>query len=379
MRRLLAGLLAVAGLCLVIPIPASATIVGHLDADAVAALPQSVMDGIGDQRWLFTHASVGANMIEGMQALHSENPGRYQLVFATAGDWSQVYPPPPVTIPGTVYDGARGNPGWAAKFQIFDDAVRDLGWRSPTVDIAMDKLCYIDTDANVNVYLATIVALENDFPATRFVYMTMPLQSGENMNWANILATNYNNAVRSHCAGSNRTLLDIADIESHDPSGNHATFLYDGRTYERMYIGYTTDGGHLNSLGCRRVALGWYAAAGAIFTAGASSPDMVGSSVTGIRSIAPNPTRDAVAIRFVIESAGAVDLSMYDAHGRLVGSLVEKALDAGEHVIWVNAADGEAIGATVGDRPGRDLPAGIYFLRLQTAGTKSTRRLVLIR
>jgi len=147
-------------------IPAGAVIIGHADVDGVPSLPLSVMDAVGEQRWLFTHASVGANMLDGMQALGTEDPLRYQFDFQVAGDWSQVYPPPSPTVPGTIYDGARGNPGWAAKFAMFDAAVRDLGWRYPVVDAAMDKLCYIDPEADVSVYLSMMTALEADVEVT---------------------------------------------------------------------------------------------------------------------------------------------------------------------------------------------------------------------
>ncbi|HLP77663.1 MAG TPA: LamG-like jellyroll fold domain-containing protein, partial [Candidatus Paceibacterota bacterium] len=225
------------------------------------------MDSIGRQKWLFTHASVGGNMIEGMQTLHSANASRYQLGTATAGDGSNVYPPPASTVPGTIYDAARGNPGWTAKFTMFDNAVRTLGWRSPKTDIAMDKLCYIDQDANPTNYIAMMTTLETDFPGTVFVYATMPLESSANS--ANILRAGYNNFVRAHCQLNNRVLFDIADIESHDLSGNPVTFTNATKVYERMFSGYTSDGGHLNALGEQRVALGWYATAAAIASASA--------------------------------------------------------------------------------------------------------------
>ncbi len=46
--------------------PAAAQIVDHTAVDGVTSLPRAVMNGIGQQRWLFTHASVGSNM-EGVQ------------------------------------------------------------------------------------------------------------------------------------------------------------------------------------------------------------------------------------------------------------------------------------------------------------------------
>jgi hypothetical protein len=42
-----------------------------------------------------------------------------------------VSPPPASTVPGTIYDAPRGNPGWQAKFTMFDEAVRTQGWHDP--------------------------------------------------------------------------------------------------------------------------------------------------------------------------------------------------------------------------------------------------------
>jgi hypothetical protein len=242
--------------------PTAAAIITHTNVDQVAALPQATMDAIGQQRWLFTHASVGGNMIEGMESLHAATPDRYQLVTATAGTGSTVSAPPASTVPGTIYDAPRGNPGWTAKFTMFDNAVRTLGWHAPKIGIAMDKLCYIDESANPTNYVAMMTALEADYPETVFVYTTMPLTSDAGSD--NILRAGYNNYVRACCQTNNRVLFDIADIESHDPSGTAITFTNTGTVYQRLYSGYTSDGGHLNTLGEQRVALGWYAVAAAL-------------------------------------------------------------------------------------------------------------------
>lgn len=242
------------------------TIIGHVEASATPTLPMATMNAIGQQKWLFTHASVGGNMIDGMQALHDSDASRYPLVMETSGDWNSIFDPPATTAPGTIYDAPRGNPGWETKFAMFDQAVRTQGWHAPKIGIAMDKLCFIDQDANPTNYITSMTALERDHPGTVFVYTTMPLESGPDADWSNILRTDYNNAVRSHCQSGNHVLFDIADIESHDPSGNPVTFTNEGRIYQRMYAGYTDDGGHLDATGQQRVALGWYATAAALVT-----------------------------------------------------------------------------------------------------------------
>lgn len=349
--------------------PALATIVGHESIDGVGSLPQTVMDAVGQQTWLFAHASVGANIVGGMTTLRGGDPVRYRLTFAAAGDGGQILSPPALTVPGTVYEGNRGNPGWSQKFTMFDGAVRLLGWSAPVVQVVMDKLCYIDQDASAAAYLASMSALESDYPGTILVYTTMPLQSGVGANWANILATNYNRAVRTHCAGGGRLLYDLADIECHDPDGNPVTFTDSGVTYERLYSGYTSDGGHLNATGARRAALGWYAVAAAIAQRTTAAPLPPEAAAARITSVAPNPFNPATTIRFRMARPGPVQLALYDTRGRLVGRLVEGELPAGEQAVTWRGLDAA----------GRAAPSGLYLARLSVEGVTSVRRLALVR
>ena len=60
------------------------------------ALPQCVMDAVGQQRWFFAHASVGGNLLEGLADLHADQPLRYPLVAGWVGfdDAGQRCAPP---------------------------------------------------------------------------------------------------------------------------------------------------------------------------------------------------------------------------------------------------------------------------------------------
>ena len=191
-----------------------------------------------------------------------------------------MFPPPPSWVPegltvldlpngapasttaGMIYECQRGNPGWAEKITIFQNSVNTSGWRSPATPIVMNKFCFIDQDANATEYVNSMAALEAAWPATTFVYMTMPLTTGEDSD--NITRNQYNTAVREYCQAHGRLLFDIADMESHDPSGNAITFVSGGQPYQRLYDDYSSDGGHLTSAGCQRIALGWYAVAAVI-------------------------------------------------------------------------------------------------------------------
>jgi hypothetical protein len=238
----------------------TAAIVDHTYVDEVANYSQSLLNGIGTQRWFFSHASVGGNMISGINALHSENATRYQWVSASvsfnSGTQRAADPPTP-TLAGRIYECNRGNPGWQAKFAIFSNSVAAAAWRFAAVDAAMDKLCYIDPDADPTNYIALMTALETAYPATRFVYCAIPLTTGADAD--NARRNAYNRYVRQYCLAHDKLMFDLADIEAHDTNGVAQTFVFGGVTNQRLWSAYTDDGGHLNALGRRRAALAWYA------------------------------------------------------------------------------------------------------------------------
>lgn len=83
----------------------------------------------------------------------------------------------------------------------------------------------------------------------------------------------------------------------------------------------------------------------------------------------PNPMRESTRIDFALPAAGAIALKIYDASGRLLRTLVEGEAPAGPASrVW----DGR-------DDAGRQVPAGIYFYRLQAGGEVLTRKLLVIR
>ncbi len=215
------------------------------------SLGQGVYNAIGEQTWMFTHASVGSNMMSGMDTLHSQNANKYQLTTPSASRTS----PPATTTPGSVYDVNRGNPGWSAKFAQFAEAVDTYGW-GDKVDFAMDKLCYIDGSASAQDYIDMMTALESQTTAT-LVWTTMPLYTGTGNNARNA----YNEAVRAYAEANNKLLFDIADLEAHDAAGNEYTYTSGGLTYQMLYSGWTSDGGHLNSAGSVWIAEAWYSLA----------------------------------------------------------------------------------------------------------------------
>jgi len=75
---------------------------------------------------------------------------------------------------------------------------------------------------------------------------------------------------------------------------------------------------------------------------------------------APNPFNPTTTIRYALPRAASVDVSIYDAAGRRIASLVNGWQPAGPHQeLW----DGR-------DALGQPASSGVYFVRLESAGEK---------
>ena len=234
--------------------PAAAIIINHTNYDP-STIPQETMNQVGQLKLYFAHASVGGNIIDGLSDLHSLNATRYQLHTVTEDGV-----PPATTSPGNMYEYMRGNPGWSAKVTTFETYMAN-GWGANKVHVAINKFCYIDPDANFTSYRNSMVNLEATpaYAATRFVYMTIPLMTAPNSASDHYLRQTFNAQLRQFCAANDKILLDIADIEAWNPSGVEQTITYNGTVCQVMAPEYTSDGGHLNTLGRDHVAMGLYA------------------------------------------------------------------------------------------------------------------------
>jgi hypothetical protein len=100
---------------------------------------------------------------------------------------------------------------------------------------------------------------------------------------------------------------------------------------------------------------------------GAVQAETAGPPRFALWSALPNPSAGEVRVRFQVPAQNPVDLRVYDVSGRQVRSLTRQAYDAGTHeLLW----DGR-------DDQGRAAASGVYFVRMESAGFRASRNLVL--
>lgn len=83
----------------------------------------------------------------------------------------------------------------------------------------------------------------------------------------------------------------------------------------------------------------------------------------------PNPFNPSVRITFVNPARGAVHAAIHDAAGRLVKTLVARAMDAGPHALQWDGRGDDA----------RAAASGVYFLSLRAGGRRAAAKLILLR
>jgi hypothetical protein len=102
------------------------------------------------------------------------------------------------------------------------------------------------------------------------------------------------------------------------------------------------------------------------FPAVTGVPDATAASLL---SIHPNPFNPQTTIQFSLPDAGHARLTIHDLRGRLVMTLLDDSIPAGQHSISWNGRFSD----------GREAPSGVYLSRLEAAGYGETRKMMLIR
>jgi hypothetical protein len=220
---------------------------------------EDVWAQIGGQRIFFGHQSVGENILQGIRDLQRDSASRpVRIVDMAAGS----VPEGPVLLHRHV--GTNGDP--VSKIRGFAETLDSGSGRD--VDVAAMKFCFWDIRSDTDVravfaeYERTLAALQARHPRTRFVHLTVPLYTADT-DWRASLRRmigrpvprTEDNAKRDALSQLIRTrylgrepVFDLATLEAASETEHGVPYLA---------VELTSDGGHLNADGRRKVASGF--------------------------------------------------------------------------------------------------------------------------
>ena len=212
-------------------------------------------------RILFSHHSVGANIIMGIRRLDTENSGGSHIRVASLEVAAASKGPMLIEYSG-------GENGWPkSKIDSFSATIRGETRLKP--ELAFMKFCYADFDPQTDVaevfnyYRSSIEALKREHPEIRFAHTTVPLtvwptgvksrvkrligrEVWEDMS--NVKRAEFNRRLKEYFKSD--PIFDISLIEATAPDGQLTTFKLGGQIYPSLYPGYASDDkGHLNTMG----------------------------------------------------------------------------------------------------------------------------------
>lgn len=228
-------------------------------------IPDSSWQELSKKKIYFGHHSVGFNILDGINQLAKENP-QLRLNIVETSNVTQLNEG--VFAHSRV--GKNRKPlSKIAEFRKFiDDGIGGVA------NLAIFKFCFVDivakTDVNglFEVYEKNITRMKASFPETTFVHFTVPLkvvqtgfkawiksilgkQIGGYAN--NIKRNEFNKLLREKYQGKD-PIFDLAMFESTNDDGTMQVFEEDGKSYFTLRKDFTDDGGHLNTLGRRKIA-----------------------------------------------------------------------------------------------------------------------------
>ncbi len=186
----------------------SALIADHTTA-RIAAIPAGAIETAkATLRIAYGHTSHGSQIVYGMSGLVDWKGSLYAFNSGGSGGALDLRDMP--------FTGASdlGNPDWTA----WAAATRAYLTANPDVNVVVWSWCgqvSTATEADIETYLSLMNALEQDFPAVTFVYMTGHLDgTGLTGN-----LHRRNEQIRAYCRDQMKVLFDFADIESYNPDG----------------------------------------------------------------------------------------------------------------------------------------------------------------
>jgi len=246
--------------------PGQTLIIDHRSIADFDHIPDSYISAAIDLRVLFRHASVGGNISDGLDCLMNNfdtRPSHCDRDLAPG----EIFYDPKYDRSNWRFDfhnEANPNPGWWNKEIYFINRVDNLGPGEP-YNVVGFKFGYVDATTGSNIAdkffeddpndgfpsVEDLEQMEVNHPDKIHMWWTMGLARAV----GTIESESFNQQMRAYAATNGKILLDIADVESHQPDGSPC-FDNRGDGIEAICEDYTDEvnGGHLNARGKQRMA-----------------------------------------------------------------------------------------------------------------------------
>jgi hypothetical protein len=263
-----AGLLAVGILVMFLTRIQARTDTNKIILPSIEDVPGEYWAELAGKKIFFGHQSVGYNVIDGIKDIINE---RDYIKLNIVETCESAAFDRPVFAHSRV--GINTKP--FSKIEHFKE-IMDSGVGSKA-DIAFFKFCYVDIMRDSDPreifdgYKIAIEELKGRYPETKFLHITVPIRSApkgikRNLKQSvksligepgfledNMMRRSFNELLRKTYSKT-KPFFDLALIESLNMGGFGCYVLKGKEKVNVMASEYTEDGGHLNSLGRRKVA-----------------------------------------------------------------------------------------------------------------------------
>lgn len=230
-------------------------------------IPVNAWEKLAQKRIYFGHQSVGFDIMDGVLDIIQENSEIHLNIIETTDM---------VNSQNGIFAHSRvgENTDYVSKIRDFKKTIDEqIGYKP---DMAFLKFCYVDVTGKTDIqamfeqYKQEMNEIQKQHPDTTIIHFTIPLTIakitwktrlkiffGKDDIWEytdNLKRNQLNRLIKKEYQGK-QPVFDLADIEATYPDGTKEIYTYKGDTYLALVPEYTYDGGHLNKIGQKRVAI----------------------------------------------------------------------------------------------------------------------------
>jgi hypothetical protein len=235
---------------------------------SIDEVPKEYWAKLAEKKIFFGHKSVGSNIIDGIRDVMNERSYiKLRIVETTdPNDFDE-----PVFAHAAI--GSNANPG--SKIDAFREVMNS--GIADKADIVFFKFCYVDINNNSDVstifndYTQALAQMQDKYPTTRFLYVTVPVRSVPKgakriikffvkslIGKATVVQDNIKrlqfNRLLCETNTADNSIFDLALAETVDPDGARCYVKKGDQKVFVMAPEYTEDGGHLNQKGRKKAA-----------------------------------------------------------------------------------------------------------------------------